>query len=241
MTKKTDAIQPFTLSTDLVNAADLLRENLGDEALSRGSLFKLTVPGSGGKFWEIIDPETGEESSAKSVRGVILGKRKTRVYFSKPFGGDEKNVPDCSSEDGKVGTPNLEILEEDPEHIFHPYLADGGEKVCASCPLNEFTKDEKGRTKSKPCQERIELVLLLEGTILPSILSVPPGSLRNFSDYMTRLTQVVTPFHSVVTEFGLEKVEQGGNTFSKVTFANIRKLTDEERGTIAGYKAAILA
>jgi len=70
---------------------------------------------------------------------------------------------------------------------------------------------------------------LREGEIFPLLLSLPTGSLKEFSRYIKRLLSKGKKSNSVVTRFSLKKaVNNGGIAYSQAQFAVDRSLTAEE-------------
>lgn len=150
------------------------------------------------------DPENPEFE--KEFSAVILHHHPIRAYFKEKFTG-ASIPPDCGSLDGVIGNGNP-----------------SGE--CKNCVYNEFGTGENG---SKACKERQRLYLLREGELFPVILSLPTGSLKEFSRYIMRLLSKGIKSNEVVTKFSLIKAtNKGGIAYAKAAFRLERKLTAEE-------------
>ena len=93
----------------------------------------------------------------------------------------------------------------------------------------EFNKFGSGKNGAKACKQKRRIYLLREGEALPIILSLPTGSLAEFSKYVMRLLSKGKKTVSVVTKFTLKKAQNsGGINYSQAVFAVDRNLTEEE-------------
>ena len=126
-------------------------------------------------------------------------------YRDKYAGGNEP--PDCGSFDGVTG-------EGDP----------GG--ACVKCRYNQFGSGESG---GKACKNRRRIYILREGEVFPVLLSLPTGSLKEFTRYIQRLLSRGKKSLAVVTRFSLKKaVNTGGIAYSQAQFNMERALTEAE-------------
>lgn len=155
-----------TIALQKVDLRDILTKNLGGESLGIRDLDTIKVPTGGSKFWTITGPEGTTE--VKEINGIIIHTLLTRAYWKKLFEGD-KVPPDCYSPDNYTG-------------IGDP----GG--FCSSCSYNNFGTANEGKGKGKACKERRILFLLLEGNLLPTVLSLPSTSLASIRKYLVFLT-----------------------------------------------------
>ena len=75
--------------------------------------------------------------------------------------------------------------------------------------------------------------MLRKGEIFPLLLSLPTGSLKEFTKYIKRLLSKGRKSNSVVTRFSLKKAtNSGGIAYSQAQFAIDRPLTAEEYALI---------
>ena len=138
---------------------------------------------------------------------MILYHHPVLQYYKEKYTGGS-NPPDCGSFDGITG-------EGEP----------GG--VCAKCPLNQFGS---GENNAKACKSRRRIFLLREGELFPLILSLPTGSMKEFSRYIKRLLSKGKKSNMVVTRFSLRKAtNSSGIAYSQAQFAIDRSLTAEEQ------------
>jgi len=86
-------------------------------------------------------------------------------------------------------------------------------------PNAHIINSVQGKTASKACKNRRRIYVLREGEIFPLILSLPTGSLKEFSRYIKRLLSKGKKSNSVVTRFSLKKAtNSSGITYSQAQF-----------------------
>jgi len=171
---------------------------------------KIKIPSAGTITFE-VPGEDGETDAVKEFYAVILYQHPLFCYYKTKYTGGS-NPPDCGSFDGKTG-------------IGDP----GGD--CKSCPLNQYETAEEG--KGKACKNRRRIYVLREGEVFPLLLSLPAGSLKEFTNYLKRLLSKGKTSNSVVTRFSLQKAtSSGGVVYSQAQFAVDRVLSPEEQPLI---------
>ena len=166
---------------------------------------RIKIPSGGSTMFEV--PGEGDEAEAvKEFSAVILHHHPLFAYYKAKYTGGNQ-PPDCASFDGVTG-------EGDP----------GG--PCRKCPLNQFGSGENG---AKACKNRRRIYVLREGEIFPLLLSLPTGSLQEFTRYIKRLLSKGRKSNAVVTRFTLRKATNaGGVVYSQAQFAIDRPLSPEE-------------
>lgn len=173
---------------------------------------RIKIPAGGTTIFEIPGDDPNEPEAVKEFSAVILFHHPLNSYYKDAYTGGS-NPPDCGSFDGMTGVGNP-----------------GGS--CKTCPYNEFGSGESGNAKA--CKNRRRIYLLREGEIFPMILSLPTGSLKDFSRYLMRQLSKGNKSNSVVTRFSLKKAtNNSGITYSQAQFAVDRKLTAEEYALIS--------
>ena len=170
------------------------------------SFDRIKIPSGGSSVFEVPGDAPGETDAVKEFPGVILYHHPLFSYYRERFtGGNE--APDCGSFDGITGVG-------DP----------GGN--CARCPLNQFGSGENG---GKACKNKRRIYILREGELIPLLLTLPTGSLKEFSVYIKRLLARGRKSGTVVTRFSLKKVANaGGIAYAQAQFTLIRALSGEE-------------
>ena len=191
------------LSLQNFNLTELLSQEL--DGLQCG-FERIKIPSAGSTVFEVPGDNPSEPDTFKEFSAVILFHHPLYAFYkSKYTGGNQP--PDCGSMDGVTGTGEP-----------------GGS--CINCPHNQFGSGENG---SKACKNRRRIYVLREGEIFPMILSLPTGSLKEFSRYIKRLLSKGRKSNSVVTRFSLKKTtNSGGITFSQAQFAIDRVLSPQE-------------
>jgi len=205
MSKNSEMVVTNTGYTNLAefNMAGAMAEEL--DGLDRG-FERIKIPSAGSTVFEVPGEEPNEPASVKESSAVILYHHTLHAYYKNKYTGGNQ-PPDCGSFDGISGEGNP-----------------GGN--CAKCPYNQFGSGENG---SKACKNRRRIYVLREGEIFPLLLSLPTGSLKEFSRYIKRLLSKGKKSNSVVTKFSLKKaVNSGGIAYSQAQFTVDRQLTNEE-------------
>ncbi|MEG1639985.1 MAG: hypothetical protein RR284_03565 [Ruthenibacterium sp.] len=175
---------------------------------------RIKIPAGGSTTFEISNGDEEEPQMVKDITGVILLQHPAFAYYAEKYTGG-KNPPDCGSFDGVFGNGNP-----------------GGS--CAACPYNQYGS---GEGQGKACKNRRMLYILMEGELFPMMLSVPTGSLKEYTTYAKRQLSKGRKLSHIVTKISLKKaVNRSGITFSQAAFTFERMLNAEEItaiGTIA--------
>lgn len=179
LAKKEEVASYMVLSNQ--GASDLLKENLGDGALTPQDLERIKIPSGGQLAWEVPGLEGPEY--LKSFEAVILWQNTSRVYWKSGLEeGNGNTPPDCNSRDGVTGVG-----------------APGG--LCAACPLNQFDTGKNG--KGKACKEQKPLFIFRPTDAIPLVIPIPPSSLKEVKKYMIKLAAQQKGYWQVVTRFEL--------------------------------------
>jgi hypothetical protein len=211
MAKKT-AIATVNENKGFLKLADFNMNDAIAEELDGldGGFERIKIPSAGSTVFEVPGEDPGEPEAAREFPAVILYHHPIYAYYQSKYTGGS-NPPDCSSFDGITGAGNP-----------------GG--LCGRCPYNHFGSGENG---SKACKNRRRIYVLREGEIFPLLLSLPTGSLKEFSRYIKRLLSRGKKSNAVVTRFSLKKaVNSNGIAFSQAQFAVDRDLSSQEHALI---------
>lgn len=194
-----------------------LAANLGGEEMSIFDLDRIKVPSGGGVAWEIPTPD-GDTTVSKTVEGIIVFTKMGRSYWSKGLDdGGGSTPPDCSSPDGVHGFGNP-----------------GG--ICKTCRFAQFDTAKGGEGKGQACKQQRFLFILREGTHLPTVMVVPPTSLKNMKKYLFQTANRGKFYYAVVTKFELARVKSsGGIDYAEVRPSFVRDLTPEEEAMVEAY------
>lgn len=208
---------PLTPVDSGENMMDIVHENLDGDTLSPFDLERITIPAQGSTTWILED---GAEE--KSIEGIVIKWQKSRSYWAESMSG-EGTPPDCVSVD-----------------MIHGNYSDaeGNAKAreCATCPMNVFGTGQSGA--SKACKETQHVFLLRQGSILPSVLQIPPSNLKGFTKYRSRLIGKKKSINGIVTEFTLQKQKSGksGFTYSEIVFNDVGDLSSEQYQMIRQFR-----
>lgn len=206
------------LAGDVGEVLATMRENLGNEQITPFDLDRVTVPAGGQLAWTV--PGVEGEEIVKELEGVILHQQLVRSYWKNSIDeGGGGNPPDCYSPDSikGIGDPGFE---------------------CATCPFAQFGSDD--RERGQACKQMRMIALLRPGMFLPTIVVVPPSSLKNTKQYLFRLAAKNTPVWGVVTKLTLEQDKNvDGIKFSRIKPEVVRVLNAEERQAMQAFVATI--
>lgn len=193
---------------EIEDIGEIIQENLGGEQFDIQSLNKIKVPSGGSKTWTIQTSKG--EMDTQAINGVCVYNKVVRVYYSKAFGEGNTNAPpDCFSKDGLMGIGNP-----------------GG--PCINCPYSKFGSSPDG--KKTACPSRRLMFFLMEESMLPSVLSVPPSGLKDAKKYLLNLSSEGKRVTSVVTQLTLRKEKSsGGIDYSAIEFKELGPVADPQK------------
>lgn len=221
MTKELAIVEPgaFALfNPNMPAIGEILAANLEGEKLDGFDLDRIKVPSGGAVIWEL--PSLEGPQYEKELHGIIAMSLQGRSYWANGLedsGGG--TPPDCSSGSGDFG-------HGDP----------GG--PCETCPMNEFGSSGKG--DGKACKEFRSVFLVLPGTAIPTVLAVPPSSLKAFKQYRLRLAAAGFDMSSVITKFTLTKAKnKQGVDYAQINFTKGASLSPEQAAKMRDYIASI--
>lgn len=214
-----DEMLPATIENYAIATADnlkeVLRENLGGQAIRSSDFEKIKIPSQGSTTF-MIPGLTGEEA-VNELEGVIILNQSQRAYWSTD---DGDAPPDCTSDDCETGRGNP-----------------GGS--CAKCPFGQFGSAEKG--KGQACKMSMALFILRPDGFLPYLLRLPPTSLKNARSYMFRLSSRGVPYYGVTTKITLEKDKSAdGKPFARAVLNVGTILEESDLQKIKEYREGIL-
>lgn len=191
---------------------DVLNEALADDCQGlKFSFDRIKIPSGGSTAFEVPGEDDEDVTMAKDITGVILFNHPAYAYYQEKYTGGT-NPPDCGSFDGVTGTGNP-----------------GG--ACATCPYNQFGS---GEGQSKACKNRRFIYIIQEGELFPMVLSLPTGSLKEFTKYVKRQLSKGRKLNQVVTKISLKKAtSNSGIAFSQAVFSFVRVLDDAEKTAMA--------
>lgn len=225
MTKKSTALTVVESFAPVMLDSQVMMEELEGLELT---FDRVKIPSGGGLAFEIpLDDD--EVDTVKEIVGVIVDHHRVNAYWPAAFSG-QGQPPACSSMDGKTG-----ITAPDAEVAWS-----GRTQACAECPFNQWGSDESGGG-GKACKNMVRIYIVREGDAFPLMLTLPPTSIRNWSNYLAKrvLAKGLRP-HQVVTRIGLKKEQsKGGITYSQATFKLVGVLSQDVQQQMSAYSQSI--
>lgn len=164
--------------------------------------------------------EMPDESKVEDFEGVILDQHPANAWWEKDISESGGNsIPDCFSMNGINPAESCENTQS---------------TKCSDCKQNQFGSDTK-TGKGKACKNMKRLHVLMEGSLLPRRLTIPPTSIKSFEGYMTGLVDRGLPYNCVVTKFSLAKKTSDTFEYAEVKLIKDRVLKKEELVAVAGF------
>lgn len=186
--------------------SDVLAEAAEDLAGLQLTFDRVKIPSGGASAFEIPGDGDNETELVKEIKGIILFHHPAYAFYRDKYQGGS-NPPDCGSFDGVKGVG-------DP----------GG--TCACCPYNRFGS---GDGQAKACKNRRMIYILMENELFPVTLSLPTGSLKEFTRYLKRQLSKGRKLSRIVTRISLKKAtSRSGILYSQAVFSFDRMLDREE-------------
>jgi hypothetical protein len=173
---------------------------------------------------------------------VIVAWADKKAWWPVAFGEDGSNAPPkCKSEDmvHGIGLPTTALNEKelamiDAGEAQGQPTRDAGGWLCATCPHNQFGSAPKGGGKS--CKDMRFIVMLLEDSVLPVLIRVPPTSLVPLRNYFKRLASSGKRYYGVITGLTLKKEQNDSRIdYSSIIPTAKRFLTADEIGGAQAY------
>jgi len=113
--------------------------------------------------------------------------------------------------------------------------------VCKNCPYNQWGSDPD--TGGKACKNMHRIYLLRDGDLFPLLISLPPTSIKPFSNYLAkRVIGRGKRSYGVVTKIFLRReTNKSGIAYSQAQFAVAGELPADEVQKAAEYAQSIKA
>ena len=195
---------------------------------------------SGGGTEHLVIGQDDPPMTRKYLSGTVLASHRVRrFYVSK----DLEVQALCVSNDMENGIADDERMSESP------FQEPVGLK-CGSCPANEWGSaahlvGNSNANRGKACSERRNIIFQPvgeEGMSLPILLSLPPTSLANYTNYVSSLfSSKSLAVADVVTEFSVKMVPGGAaGKFAMIHFSYVDKVSDTSRDGIQKFRYQVL-
>lgn len=194
---------------------EVMHANLAGGSIGQFDLQRVKVPTGGITQWATVDAN-GTDIMTPAIQGVVVGWHDSRQHWAEAFGGGN-TPPDCVSHDLVVG------------------VGDPGGR-CASCRFAQWgsqVKQDGTPGRGQDCRSTRALLILGPNDILPTLLIVPPGSLKAVRGYFLMLTSKRIPYWGVITSFELTKTKNAdGIEYAQMHPRNVQALEPESAGAM---------
>lgn len=210
--------------------AEAMAANLGEgAALKESDLTRIRIPSSGGTHWTI--PGLIQDEVVPSIEGILVYQCCRGVLWAgeEP---EEGSLPLMVTNDLKIGrlvddNPPQEFLDEIEPHR----IGDTDTYNWTDLPQNQWGTGKNG--SGKKCKEQRVLFILREVEPLPLVVTIQPGSLKNWQQFIVALTKAGIPYWRAAISLSLEKDKsETGVAYSKVVPNLIGTLTREQGDVI---------
>ena len=206
--------------------ARIIAANLEGEPMSEQDLIRVPTPAGGGTTWNI--DANGNTESTDEIVGLLVAVGKRGVMWPKDDPSEMRPV--IVSNDLLVGYRTGDDLGDiDPKALEKYRIGDRRYDWVGLASGPEFGYGS-GKGGGKRVKEARLLAILRQGETWPVIVTVGPGSLRNFLPFQKRLPA----FHyECVVGLKLAKVKSsGGQPYSQIVPRLVGTIS-EEQGEIA--------
>jgi hypothetical protein len=210
--------------------AEAMAANLGEgSALKESDLTRVRIPSSAGTQWTV--PGLLQDEITPSLDGILVYQCVRGVLWA----GDEPeegSLPLMVTDDLKIGR----LVADNPPQNFldaiEPHRIVGTDHYkWSDIPQNQWGSGKNG--EGKRCKEQRVLFILRETEPLPLVVTIQPGSLKNWQQFIVALTKAGIPYWRAVITLTLEKDKSAtGVAYSKVVPQLVGTLTKEQGDVI---------
>lgn len=206
---------------------EAMNANLGEGAsLKESDLTRVTTPAGGGTTWT-IPSITGDEQSPEIV-GVLVYMT-VRGLLWKGDDAAEGSLPVLVSHDLK--TAHRVLDRSDVDEVMNvdidTFTDEEGVIDWKALPQCQWGSGKNG--VGKAAKEQRVLYILREQDTLPIVVTISPGSLKDWQKFIVELTKAGIPYWRAVIGLSLiADKSTNGTKFSKVVPKLVGVLTPEE-------------
>lgn len=155
---------------------------------------------------------------AQSIGVVMLrANLKAKTFYAAKYSeGDSDGArPTCYSYDGERPSPNA----QEPQA-----------NKCAICPHNQWgaRMGDNGEAKGKACSDNARIAISAPDNMNPTLLRVPPASLKGLKEMLKIVASRKVPYPAVVVKIGFDREAPS----PKLTFKGVGLLNEAEYNTV---------
>jgi hypothetical protein len=220
-----------THAAELAHRAD--HANIYADELGIGSQIvsvtfdRVKVPSGGALSWELPSGNPDEPEVSKELVGVVVDDHFMSTLWLDDFAGD--NTP-----------PDATWFEVSPNQVV-AQINERARTAGAKTDLNEDPFNAWGSGtggRGKKAKQMYRLYVLRDGDILPIMLTVPPSSIKAWTDFKRYILGKQKLVPQVSIRMGLKKVQKDGvPAFSQITFSIDRELAEDESAEMLAKRA----
>lgn len=199
------------------------------EALGFASLTWVRTPAGGLTSWTIDD--LGNETTAKTIEGALVIYRKRVILWPTDGEAIEGTRPLMVSNDGA----RARIVGDDPgdidlDAIEKWRIGDSEWFDISEASGFPYSQWGSGRNGGRRVKEQRLLGILRDDDVLPLMVAIQPGSLKNITTIVSRLR---VPHWRAVVSLGLQEAKnKAGQKFSQATLKVVDTLPDVVASTL---------
>lgn len=195
---------------DLATYEEMLRENMA--GIERPEFPLIKILHAGALMFQMPSDQEDETKQIKGFQAQVLLHQRVNAYWDKSFQETGGGIPPaCASLDGITG----------------PVYGE-----CAKCEFNQFGSEvltDGSKGGGKACKNMMRIYVRIGQDLLPSLLIVPPTSIREYNAYVVKLTQKGKPLPLILTKFSLESAQnKQGIKYSKLILSLDKDLAEKE-------------
>lgn len=205
----------------------IIEANLDGEPMNEQDLIRVRTPSGGGTKW--IVPVNGNDESFDEIVGLCVAIAKRGVLWPQDDPTDQRPV--IVSNDLLVGYRVSDDLGSiDPKSLEKYRIGDKTFDWVALSNSPEFGFGSARGGAGKRCKESRVVAILREGDVWPMLVTVGPGSLRNWMPFQKRLPSY---HYECVIGLRLEKAKgKNGQPYSQILPRVVGQVS-EEQGEVA--------
>lgn len=181
--------------TDATDLLDINKEVVKAAAFPVMSIkgMKFTLVRDGVK--KVLTKPDDPDEVAQSIGVVFLrANLHAKTFYAKKYseGDSDGQRPDCYSYDGVAPSPNSVAPQS---------------KKCAVCPHNQWGArvSEDGEAKGKACSDNARIAISTPDQLNPTLLRVPPASLKGLKEMLKIVASRKVPYNAVVVKIGFDR------------------------------------
>lgn len=224
--------EDYLALSDDSDMSEVVKANLGDGGgLDVSLLTRIKVPSGGGTNWTI--PTIAGDEAAKTLEGAFVYWSKQGLLWpnEEPVEGDQPILVSYDLQTAELRGPIPAQLNDALEEFRIGETTYDWAKLAADNGPFGYGSGKNGH--GKRVKEQRLLFVLRPGDLMPCVVTVPPGSLKNFARFMAGMVGLRVPYWKTSIRLSLEKAtSKGGQPYARIAFGVAGRLSDEDAATL---------